>query len=124
MRKLFPRQYWLSWLGAAVFFMAVFPYGLLHNTEEPWVYGAFCILLGALSAAFYRAIVFKAWVRRFYIDQYRYYVWPLVILSFCHLVFTRIHWGGCVCIGAAAVILLCMLLGWIKDWLRQRKEEE
>lgn len=124
MRKLFPRQYWLSGAGAAVFFVAVFPYGLLQNPEEPWVYGAFCILLGALSAALYRAIAFKAWVRRFYIDQYRYYVWPLLILSFCHLVFTRIHWGGWVCIGAAALILLCMLIAWVKDWLRQRKEEE
>lgn len=110
MKKLFPKQYWLSWLGAALFFVAVFPYGLLGSSDEPWTYGAFCVILAGLSTVFYRSIVFRFWIRRLYPENHRYYVWPLLILSFCHLVFASRNPGSCICIVAAAALLLAMLL--------------
>lgn len=115
MRKLFPREYWLSWLGAAVVFAALFPLSMFSDPEISVHYAVFAVALSAISTVLLRTILFRVWVKRFYSDSYRVYAWFLAVQAFCHLVFTGMNPRSWVYIGASVAVLLGMLLQVLKE---------
>ena len=122
MRKLFPTQYWLSWLFAGMFFAALVPYGMFREPEISVHYTLFCVVLGALSTVLFRAILFRVWVRRLYSESFRVYGWILAIQAFCHLVFTGMNPKGWVYIGVTAALGLGMGITWLRQWREARKK--
>lgn len=123
MRKLFPMEYWLSWLGAAAFFAAVFPYGMFEKTDIPVTYAWFCVVLSAISVVLFRAVWFLIWVKRFYSDSFRVYAWFLAVQGFCHLVFTGMNPGSWACIGMSLLLWLWMLIVWLREQKREREQQ-
>lgn len=119
MRKLFPMQYWLSWLIAAAFFAAIFPYAMFEMVDVPATYAWFCVAMSAISTVLFRTVLLRIWVKRFYSDSFRVYAWFLGAQSFCHLVFVRWNRAGWACIGLAVLLWIWMLL----VWLPERKAE-
>lgn len=124
MRRLYPREYRICWLVGVLFFAVVFPYGCIGDAEIEPVYPFFCGLLNALSAVLYCTILFKTLCRRFSVEEFKVYAWFLVLTAFCHLVFTFMSRGSWVCIGVTAVILTAMGAVWLKDWMKNRKNEK
>lgn len=114
-RKLFPKEYWLSWLGAAVFLAAVFPYAMLSGADTPATYDWFCVVMSAVSAVLFRTILLRIWVKRFYSDSFRVYAWLLAVQAFCHLVFTGMNPCSWACIGICVILWLWMLVAWRKE---------
>ena len=122
MGKLFPKQYFLSWLAAAALFGLLFPYRMFAQPDLEPVYPVFCVVLNGISICLFRAILFRAWVKRFYPEQIRVYAWFLAVQAFCHLVFTRMHPMCWVAIGITVVIWSGMAAQWWKQWKKERKE--
>ena len=104
MRKLFPTQYWLTWLGAAILLGLLLPYGMFGPERIPPVYPWFCAVLTVLNVLTIRAAVLQIWVRQLYETHARVYWWALLLLSFCYLVFVRMNPAGWWCIGVSAVL--------------------
>lgn len=122
MYKVFPKGYWLCWLGAAAFFVAIFPYGLIGDRNMVPAYFVFCVILNAISTVLLRAIALRIWVKRFYSESFRIFGWFLAITAFCHLVFLRMHPMGGICIGLSGMILVYMaFISW-KEWKQRRSE--
>lgn len=121
-RKLFPIQYWLSWLFAVVFFAALLPFGMFRKPEISIHYGIFCVALGALSTVLFRDILFRVWVRRFYSESFRVYGWFLAVQAFCHLVFTGMNPKSWIYIGVTAALLLGMGIAWLRQWKKEQKK--
>ena len=121
MRKLFPKEYWLSWLGAVALFAAIFPRAMFSAVENSPMYAWFCVVLSAISVVLFRVILFRIWVKRFYSDSFRVYAWFLGAQSFCHLVFVRWNASGWVCIGMAVLIWLWMGIAWLREKKRNKK---
>lgn len=121
-RKLFPKEYWLSWVFAAALFGLLFPGKMFGNPDILVHYAVFCVALGGISAVLIRTIVLRIWVRRFYPDTFRVYAWFLAVEAFCHLVFTGMNPLGWVYIGLSAALELWMGIAWLKEWKKEQKK--
>lgn len=124
MQKKFPRQYYITWLGAVIWFVSTIPWGMFSDARISVHYACFCLVLNGLSTVLFRAILLRVWVRQLYSDTLSVYAWLLAVQAFCHLVFLRMNPMCWAYLAFTAGLWLTMLVLWWKAWKKSRDSEK